>query len=352
MTAEELQKIEYAATSANVPVEQMAAVLPKMMDLIADAGQGSQKAIDALAKLGLAAGDLKDKRPYDIFVQLVEAIRSIPDPVQRASAAMDIFGKGIVKQMNFFDDFAANVEAITNSGRLFKDEDVEAAERLAQAMADMNRAKQTFLANSGSIQFLERWFAHYGALLGGDIGKAREAAGLSNDAFDKAGAFIAYSGIAGGLPLEWILDKVQEAFGGGSFQKLYVPAAPLTPSLTAGPTPAQEAEYRKLTEGVISDAQRQLEAVFGAEDADETLAELAGAVNSLADAQAGGSGPRSVMQGGGDPVFTDAIRRVGGDLGYKYDRRGEDYQRRQAEGVDKLVETMDSISRNGVSLRA
>ena len=340
MTAEEMQKIEYAAQSSNVAVEQLGSVLPRMMDTVAEAAGGSQKAVDALAKLGLTAEQLKDKRPYEVFTTLVEAVRAIPDPMQRVSAAMDIFGKGLAKNMNFFDEFAENVKALENSGRMLSDEDVNAAKEINQNLTDAAAAIRAIVVDTGVLRGLVEVISRYRAAFG--EGKLREQTGVEQTWYSRAldvaenveKLYNPFSWFTGG-GVRAARDLVTDATG-GSMVENYAEALQLTPSTTAK-TPAQLAEEERQRNENIDKA---LEDFFG---------DLSEAVDEVAEKTTASKTPRSLMRGE-DPTFTDALRRIGGDAGGVY-RQGDNYARTTAEATKAMAENIDNMTRNGINLR-
>ena len=334
ITAEQMQQLEYAARSANVPVEQMVAAIPRMMDMVVEAGNGTQKAVSAFAKLGLSVKDLSGLSPYAMFEKIVSAINDIPDPAQRASAALDIFGKAFAKNMAFFQDFQANVANFKNSGRMISDADVRAAESIKQSLEDIDASKRKILADTGVMGFLARVAGDYASALGGDEKNARLRGGVHKT----TGAVV--------LDMLTLGTRGWGLFQPSSMVENYAEALPLTRSSTRTATP---------TEAATAAAYAAVSAAM--EDYESELLEqtdaLTMAVDNLAAAVEPQKNPRAVMgRGGGDTALSDSIRRIGGNLGFNYGRAVENYAKTTAEAAKKTVAVLESMNNSGISLRA
>lgn len=323
LTAEEMQKIEYAAKSANVPVDKVSASITKMLDTVAGAASGNKSASDALARIGLTAKELQGMGVYDQFTTLVEAIKSIPDPAERAAAAMDIFGKGLAQNAAFFADFSQNVEAFKKSGRMISDEDVRAAEEIKKAMLEIEQSWQRILVNTGYIR-----------------AKADIMSQLAEMASGNGDAWINYGD-------EFIKRAVRVLFPWTNFTGTADAVDKYFDETNYGAIPFRRSKTAKTPQQI---AEEEANAAVDAALVD-FFGDLASAVDNIADKVDATKQPRSAMRGGGDPTFTDALRRVGGDLGYNYRGNQQQFVKAAADASERAAEALEAIHQQGVTLR-
>lgn len=79
--------------------EDVGPVMAKMMK-----GIGSGSAAGTIKRLGLDMDELRKKTPTEQFQAIGEAINKLPDPAQRATAAMEVFGKSGASLLAVFAD--------------------------------------------------------------------------------------------------------------------------------------------------------------------------------------------------------------------------------------------------------
>lgn len=96
----ELQKLSYAAKLSGVSNESLNSSLKRMIKTIADAEGGSKKANSAIASLGLQLKDLQGLSPDQQFIKISEALKAMPSSSQQASAALAIFSRSGIDQLN------------------------------------------------------------------------------------------------------------------------------------------------------------------------------------------------------------------------------------------------------------
>ena len=122
--------LERAFQNAGVGADSLGPILNKMQKAIVDAEDGTSKAAYAFADLGLSLSQLRSLSPEEQLRTIGKAIAAIPDPAQRASTAMEIFGKSGGALNQVFANF---------------DEEVETAKRQLGSLPDIMKA--------GSSQF-------------------------------------------------------------------------------------------------------------------------------------------------------------------------------------------------------
>jgi len=100
--------LERAFQNAGVGADALGPIINKMQKALVDAEDGTSKAAYAFADLGLSLSQLRGLSPEEQLKAIGKAIAGIPDPAQRATTAMEIFGKsgGALNQVfaNFDDE--------------------------------------------------------------------------------------------------------------------------------------------------------------------------------------------------------------------------------------------------------
>lgn len=88
-----LQTLQFGAADAGVNLNALVGGLTKFNSTLAKAAAGNKAATKSFAQLGLNAQDLLSLHPDERFKAVADAIAKIPDPAQRAAAAVAMFGK-------------------------------------------------------------------------------------------------------------------------------------------------------------------------------------------------------------------------------------------------------------------
>ena len=151
VSAEELQKLTYAAESVNFPVEQLGMIFTKVKQTVGDAARGVTSAEDRLAALGLKSKDLINLKPYEQFRKIAEAIRTIPGEADRASAAVAMFGEQGVKMTNFLAEFEQLGNDLSAKGAIIPDQTIADAETFTQQITNIQHLLQSWTVNSGLL---------------------------------------------------------------------------------------------------------------------------------------------------------------------------------------------------------
>lgn len=151
VTAEEFQKLTYAAESVNFPAEQLNMVFTKVRQTVGDAARGVQSAEDKLAAIGLRSQDLVKLRPYEQFQKIAEAIRTIPGEADRASAAVAMFGEQGLRMTNFLAEFEQLGNDLSAKGAIIPDQAIADAETFTQQITNIQHLLQSWTVNSGLL---------------------------------------------------------------------------------------------------------------------------------------------------------------------------------------------------------
>ena len=154
LSAEEFQRLTYAAESVNFPVEQLNMVFTKTRQVVGDAARGVTTAEEKLNSIGLRSKDLAGLRPYEQFQKIAEAIRTIPNDADRAAAAVALFGEQGLKMTNFMAEFEQLGNDLAAKGAIIPDQVIADAETFTQQITNIQRILQSWTVNSGLLSQL------------------------------------------------------------------------------------------------------------------------------------------------------------------------------------------------------
>src|SRR5690606_10915005 len=141
VSAEILGELKYAAEQSGASLDDVERAIFRMNRTIADAADGTQSAVDALAKLGLTAHDLIGKSADKQMQMIADSLAAIEDPTLRSAAAMEVFGRGATALLPLLNEGAAGMQALQDRARelgiVLSGEDVAAAEALGDSFDDL-----------------------------------------------------------------------------------------------------------------------------------------------------------------------------------------------------------------------
>ena len=182
MTYAELAGLSLAGNLAGVSLDQIGAAATKADVAFVRAGQGSKKAIQAFASLGLTVEQLNGLSAADRFDAIASAIAALPTEAERAAAAVQIFGRAGAELMPLFAGGAGAIAearaeaerfglALTNA----QGQDIEAMNdaftRAQQAVAGVVQQVVAYLAPA--VQAVTTAFSDLiGSIGGANIGQA------------------------------------------------------------------------------------------------------------------------------------------------------------------------------------
>jgi hypothetical protein len=98
-SAAELVLLQRAFDLTGSSADKVGPAINKVQEMIAKAGEGAPKAVEKLNLLGLSFGELKNLSPAEQMEKVMKAIAAIPDPAERARAAMAIFGTQLGREL-------------------------------------------------------------------------------------------------------------------------------------------------------------------------------------------------------------------------------------------------------------
>jgi hypothetical protein len=110
--------MQRAFENAGLAASQVPQALNRMQKALAGVNDEGQPTNEAFAKLGLSISDLLTLDPVEAFKRTAEAIAGIQDPAQRATIAMELFGKSGGEMLAVLTDPAAFSGAAEQVGSL------------------------------------------------------------------------------------------------------------------------------------------------------------------------------------------------------------------------------------------
>jgi len=161
-SVENLSELGFAAELSGTNVETLENGIRRMQRTITDAQAGLSTAQRGLARFGLTAEQLAGLSPEEQFRRIADGLAAIADPTQRASAAMEVFGRSGTALIPMLAQGAAGLDALQDQARklglTISKEDAEAAEVLNDTLAALWRSiKQgTFVVGSALAPELQR----------------------------------------------------------------------------------------------------------------------------------------------------------------------------------------------------
>jgi len=153
-SAEEWQKLSYAAERSGASSEAVEASFKKMSKTIFDAGNGSKAAADQLASLGLSADRLKRLSPEQQFAEIAKRLNLVSSATDKAAIAQDIFGRGgtqLLPMIGNYEELGKHLESI---GGIINNDVIAASESFNDQLTDLKASITALVANSGFIQWL------------------------------------------------------------------------------------------------------------------------------------------------------------------------------------------------------
>lgn len=157
MSYSSLATLQQAAVLNGSSIEVMDSALAKMTATLGKAQLGEKGATESLQQLGLAFSDLQNLAPEQQFALLMERIDGLGNPMLRAVALQDIFGRGAGELGNLIGMNAAKMAELQaeleQSGVVFSPVQ-QAMMRAAAASVDQLSTAWTGLANQLGVTVL------------------------------------------------------------------------------------------------------------------------------------------------------------------------------------------------------
>jgi hypothetical protein len=154
IAASALSEFEYVTAVSGTSIGQFEHALRRMQRSIADAASGSERSEKLMQRYGISLAALKGMAPEAQFGALAEAISKIPDPTQKASLSMQIFGRESTRMLTMMEGGAKGIEELRKQARLLgyglSNEDVKAGKEFNDALQAMELGLQRVYYTIGS----------------------------------------------------------------------------------------------------------------------------------------------------------------------------------------------------------
>lgn len=93
LSTDAYQKWDYVIGLAGGDIDSMSAGFKSMTNILADAQNGTESAIDKFTALGISMEDIQNLDSEQMFEKVVASLQNMDDQTQKAAAANDMFGK-------------------------------------------------------------------------------------------------------------------------------------------------------------------------------------------------------------------------------------------------------------------
>jgi hypothetical protein len=146
VAVEDLSRLEYALSLSDSSLEDFGVGAKNLNKILADTEAGNEKAAKALANLGIAALDASGKaRPLnDVFLDVADRFKAMPDGATKATAAVNIFGKAGTKLIPALNNGAAGLREMGKEaeqlGLVLSTDTTDAAQLVNDNLTRMQKA--------------------------------------------------------------------------------------------------------------------------------------------------------------------------------------------------------------------
>lgn len=176
VATESLSVLQFAAEQTGTDMGGVETALKKMQKAIFAAGNGSKEAADALAMVGLSAGDLAGLSADQQIGKIADGLMAIKDPGTRAAVAMQIFGKSGTDILPMLEGGSAGMAAFAAEAKrlgLVMDSDTAAkADALGDAMDAVKASmKMAFIQVGGAVAPMLTSLANALSVAAANVGK-------------------------------------------------------------------------------------------------------------------------------------------------------------------------------------
>ena len=93
--------------------------IKRMSGFVEDAKDGLKTSTDALDKLGISVEDLQGLSPEESFRMLSSAIADLPDEVQKAALAQDVFGRSGTRLLPLLKEGSEGIAALRQEATIW-----------------------------------------------------------------------------------------------------------------------------------------------------------------------------------------------------------------------------------------
>lgn len=216
LTAEQIQKMQAAATMNGVSVDQLAAATSRLNQARQNAIEGDKLQLEAFQRLGFSQDDLskKSKTTWELLIEIAKASAGSANNFERQSAMADLLGTRSVRLSQAIRDLAKE-SPIT----LLTSEQVNQIDKLGDEMTLVleNAKRIAGIQLSGPANLIGKLLELVNKGAGTGIGRAIAQGGIGNYmdvvkvAFKGAKTLLGFPGDDGGQLTKELEQKLTEA---------------------------------------------------------------------------------------------------------------------------------------------
>ncbi|HEX8322491.1 MAG TPA: hypothetical protein VF595_01140 [Tepidisphaeraceae bacterium] len=154
IAAETISELGYAAEQSGTDLAGLEAAIIRMGRKLTEAAGGSKEAGEAFTGIGLSIQQLSSLSLDQQFKNIADAVAAIPNPTERASAAIGIFGKSGASLLPLMASGARGIEelqaAARRLGNSMSGQDATAAEEFGDRLDDLGKVAQGVVFQIGA----------------------------------------------------------------------------------------------------------------------------------------------------------------------------------------------------------
>lgn len=146
MGAEAVSKWAFALKQSGGDITTLQTAVRGMSNFIDGARQGQSAMVDTLARLNLTVEDFAGLSPEQAFLKLGEAVAQVPDPMERAAIAQDVFGKSGMQMLPVLAEGRAGLQSMFDeaerAGAVFSDAEAAMGDQFNDALGSLTASLQ------------------------------------------------------------------------------------------------------------------------------------------------------------------------------------------------------------------
>jgi hypothetical protein len=200
ISVEGLSALRYIAAQTGVDMGNLTGAIFKMEAQLGTVGDESAKVHEALSRVGLRLNDLKDMKPDQAFIAILDKLHQVPDAADRAGIGVALFGKGFkeISQLAS-EDVGGLIKEAQRLGIVMTTDTAAAAKAAEDAMTAFKFQIEAVGTRIGA------------AFLPAVVGISGDLSTLFKSALDEANKSLDSMGKSGGF-----LSTVAQAMGTGN----------------------------------------------------------------------------------------------------------------------------------------
>ncbi len=354
MTAEEISGLRYAAEQSGVEFGQLTTSLAAFAASIDKGAQGSEKQLNAFARMGISQAELKrgQQDMLPLLMRVADQFHANASAVEKTAIAKDLMTRGGYKLVEFLSRGSAGIRELTRDaerlGIVLSSHDVEAAKQFtiqSRALETQMRALKIEIG-LGVLPILTNAAIGFEALAGGMAALFDKQMPKQLTAWHRFAIGFQEAGLRA---VERIQHAMDSSTGGNRFAAGVTAAATVEYSRLSDllekvrdrATEARGEEgrlqvqisqvHREIAKGIEGFNKLKAEGKLSAEDRKREIAALVAMPQAISDLYAAVFGQLREKQ-------AEAVREAGAELAAAIAEQGEDSYQRRLEAWDREID--------------